>query len=55
MQIIAVNKYDWGHCLPDIEKGKLALALEETSEALMPKQLPKSEVIVIQTEEDFLE
>jgi len=55
MQIIAVNKYDWGHCLPDIEKGKLALALEETSQALMPKQLPKSEVIVIQTEEDFLE
>jgi len=55
MQIIAVNKYDWGHCLPDIEKGKLALALEETSQALMPNQLPKSEVIIIQTEEDFLE
>jgi hypothetical protein len=54
MQIIAINKYDWGHCLPDIEKGKLALALEETSEGLKPKQ-PKSEVIIIQTEEDFLE
>ena len=49
MQIIAVNKYDWGHCLPDIEKGKLALALEETSRELKPQE-PKSEIIVIQTE-----
>jgi hypothetical protein len=54
MLIIAINKYDWGHCLPDIEKGKLALALEETSRKLKPQE-PKSEVIIIQTEEDFLE
>ena len=54
MQIIAINKYDWGHCLPDIEKGKLALALEETSREMKHKE-PKSEIIVIQTEEDFLE
>lgn len=51
MQLVMVQKYVWGHCVPDVEKGKLALALEQTSEALTPS----SELIIVETTEDSLE
>ena len=28
MQIIAIEKYDWGHALPDIEKPKIAKGID---------------------------
>lgn len=52
MQILTLEKYeDFGHCLPDLEKQKLALALADATDALKPK----SELIVVETLEDSLE
>ena len=52
MQILTLDKYeDFGHALPDFEKSKLALALQQTTDALEPK----SEIIIVETAEDTLE
>ena len=52
MQIIAIEKYDWGHALPDIEKPKIAI--EGVTENILAFK-PQSELIVVETIEDTLE
>jgi|TARA_B100000073_G_C23659953_1_gene544136 hypothetical protein len=54
MQIIAIEKYDWGHALPDIEKPKIAKAIEGVTENILAFK-PQSELIVVETIEDTLE
>jgi len=51
MQILVIDNYDWGHCVPKLEKPKLATALEYAVSNLEPKK----EVIVFETIEDHLE
>ena len=53
MQIRIVDTFEWGHLVPKVEKGVLALALENAEENLTPKQ--PAEVIIYQTPEDDLE
>ena len=54
MQIIAIEKYEWGHALPDIEKPKIAKAIEGVTENILAFK-PQSELIVVETIEDTLE
>lgn len=56
MQILVLNNYNWGHLLPMVEKTKLASALEDAQANLQPQgRNENSEVVVVQTAEDFLE
>lgn len=55
MQILVLNNYNWGHLLPMVEKTKLASALEDAQANLQPNKDASSEVVVVQTAEDFLE
>ena len=47
MQIHIVDTFEWGHLVPKVDKGVLALALENAEENLTPN-IP-SEVIIYQT------
>lgn len=56
MQIIAIDRYDWGHLLPAIEKKHIAEAVKDCQKnILIPQQEPKSEIIIFETAEDSLE
>lgn len=55
MQILVLKNYNWGHLLPMVEKTKLASALEDAHANLQPSKDIPSEVVVVQTAEDFLE
>jgi len=55
MQIITLNKYDWGHCLPATEKSKIADAIEVVQENVFKAKPTQSELIIVETLEDTLE
>jgi len=53
MQIITLDRYDWGHLLPAIEKKHIAEAIEDCHKNTLNP--PQSEIIVFETTEDLLE
>jgi hypothetical protein len=55
MQIITLDKYDWGHLLPAIEKKTIADAVQDCQKNILTPKAPQSELIIVETIEDLLE